>query len=98
MKIWLDDIRPAPCGYIHVRNLKALRALIDSTSDPVVIIEVMSLDHDLGQDEPDGYEIIKWFAENHLNRWPVSVLVHSANPPGAANIKAFDEFVRRRLL
>lgn len=95
MRIWLDDIRPAPDGFIHVRNLAELRELIASSKDT---IEIMSFDHDLGDGEADGYQIAKWLAENHVERWPLEIRVHSANVPGAANIRAFDQFVRNRLL
>ena len=95
MKIWLDDLRPPPKGFFHVRTLLELQTLLASSLD---VIEVMSFDHDLGDGEKDGYQIAKWFAENYLERWPLVTRVHSANPPGAANIRAFDEFVRKRLL
>jgi len=95
MRIWLDDLRSAPCGFIRVRNLAELQVLIDSNQE---VIEVMSFDHDLGDGETDGYGIAKWLAEKHLDRWPLEVRVHSVNPPGAANIRAFDKFVRNHLL
>src|SRR3989344_4221608 len=95
MRIWLDDFRPAPDGFIHVKNLAEFRETIMSNLET---IEVMSFDYDLGNDEPTGYDIIKWFAENHLDRWPLETRVHSANPPGAANIRAYDQFIRRRVL
>lgn len=95
MRIWLDDLRPSPDGFTHIRNLTELRKLIDSNLD---VIEVMSFDHDLGDGEADGYQIAKWLAENHLERWPLEIRVHSANSPGTANIRAFDQFVRNRLL
>ena len=95
MRIWLDDLRPAPDGFTHVKNLRELQKLLASNSD---VIEVMSFDHDLGDGEADGYQIAKWLAENHLERWPLNLRVHSANPPGAANIRAFNEFVHNRLL
>lgn len=95
MRIWLDDLRLAPEGFYHVRNLAELRELMASNPDT---IEIMSFDHDLGDGEADGYQIAKWFAKNHLDRWPLELRVHSANPPGAANIRAFDQFVHNRLL
>lgn len=100
MKVWLDDLRPAPEGFIHVHNLDEFIRLLTDKDER---IEVMSFDHDLGQDESgreelSGYDIIKWLAENYLDRWPTVVRVHSANPVGAENIRCFDEFVRKRLL
>jgi hypothetical protein len=94
VKIWLDDRRPAPAGFVHVINHQEFETLLRSSTE---VIEVMSFDHDLGE-EMDGYRIAKWLAEHHLERWPLEVRVHSDNPPGAANIRAFDAFVRRRLL
>ena len=95
MNIWLDDIRPAPQGFIHVRNLAELESLLNDCNAP---IEIMSFDHDLGDGEPDGYEIIKWLANEWLGRWPGEVRVHSANPVGAKNICLFAENVCRYLL
>ena len=103
MKIWLDDQmsdpespkRWPPEGFIGVRNLAELKELLTRNLEK---IEVMDFDHDLGEDEPSGYDIIKWMTEHHLDRWPREVLVHSANPPGAKNIREHDAFVRRRLL
>ena len=68
--------------------------LVDNSKE----IEEMSFDHDLGENEPTGYDIAKWLAENCLERWPLVVKVHSQNPVGAENIRNFDGFVRRRLL
>lgn len=95
MKIWLDDVRTAPHEFIHVKNIKELKSLLKTNTTE---IEIMSFDHDLGEDTKDGYQIAKWLAENHLDRWPKEIKVHSSNPPGAENIKAFDIFVRNRLL
>ena len=106
MRIWLDDdpkyevggefisTRPAPPGFTHVHNLAELKQLLAERPDE--LIEVMSFDHDLGDGEPDGYEIIKWLVCEHAERYPDEVRVHSANGPCAANIEGHDVFVRRR--
>ncbi|MFA4845738.1 MAG: cyclic-phosphate processing receiver domain-containing protein [Patescibacteria group bacterium] len=95
LNIWIDDLRPAPEGFVHVHTLADLRALLASSDEP---IEVMSFDHDLGDGEPDGYDIIKWIVDHHLDRYPAEIRTHSANPTGAENIAEYDRFVRRRLL
>ncbi len=95
MKIWLDDIRPAPDGFIWAHDLFELAALLETHKDQ---IELMSFDHDLGDGIPDGYMIIKWLAEHYLNRWPETIRVHSANPPGAKNIRCYAEFIYNRVL
>ena len=96
--IWLDDLRPAPGGFTHVRNFRQFKALLEA--EPHKTIAVMHFDHDLGLDEHgqmelDGYAIIKWLAENHLDRYPRVVRVHSDNGPGADNIRTYDRFIRR---
>lgn len=54
MKIWLDDVRPAPTGYEWARDAKSAIRLLDlavKMDDP---IERVSLDHDLGANPSDG--------------------------------------------
>jgi|GEM_PF-1626189 len=100
MKIWLDDQcddqeaprRHPPEGFIGVKNLAELEALLKSNTEP---IEVIDFDHDLGENEPDGYKIARWLAHNYQSRWPREVRVHSTNPCGAQNILAFAERFRK---
>lgn len=104
MKIWLDDQcddpvavkKNTPEGFVGVKSLKELQALLESRLDEP--IEVMSFDHDLATGEPDGYVIIKWMADHCLARWPQEIRVHSQNHIGAENIRCYAENVRRRLL
>lgn len=94
MKIWLDDIRVPLEGFIWVHNQRELEELLRSNAEE---IEVMSFDHDLGDGEMDGYAIIKWLFRVHGDRYPNEVRVHSANPTGAENIRAYDACARRHL-
>lgn len=95
MKIWLDDAREAPSGYIWVKNLEELKKLLEDKLEP---IEIMDFDHDLGMDEkgnlePDGYMIIKWLFESHPKRYPQKINVHSQNPVGKDNILKFHSWI-----
>ena len=58
MKIYLDDIREPPDGWLHVRwPYEALRLL--RTGD----VTEISLDHDLGDDSRGtGYDVLEWIA------------------------------------
>ena len=81
MKLWLDDLRPAPPGWAHVKTAgEAINALQTGT------VEKIALDHDLG--DPDingtGYLVVCWMKENNI--WPEWVRVHSMNPTGAARM------------
>ena len=77
--LWLDDVRPAPAGWTHVRSVNA--AVRELSSGSVVRA---SLDHDLGDyeaDGGDGIKVLDWMAEHDV--WPAEgVTVHSANPVG----------------
>ena len=78
VKLWVDDLRPAPDGWIWS---KTSENTIDTLmlSRPGEIVE-MSLDHDLGGDDTTR-GVVLWLCENP-SYWPAIVLVHSANPVG----------------
>lgn len=80
MKIWVDDVRPAPEGFTHtaVNSSAAISALRES-KERGLPVELMSLDHDLGGDDTTR-PIVLWMCENEF--WPDEVVVHSANPVG----------------
>ena len=92
MKIWIDDIRKAPDGYVHLKTLQEFKTFLTQWNGE---IEILDLDHDLGENEPTGYDIIKWFYTLFPTRFPKKVLCHSSNPPGKENILKFVESVIR---
>lgn len=75
MKVWVDDLRPAPQGWVWVTTSTAAIELLSQGRD----IEVMSLDHDLGGEDTTR-PIVLWMCEHQV--WPAEVVVHSANPVG----------------
>lgn len=87
MKIWVDDIRPAPNGYETVRSVNEAISLITGAEEAGTEIELLDLDHDLGDYYPDGGDAIKlldWLAERETF-YPVKI--HTANPVGRANME-----------
>lgn len=80
MKLWMDDLRPAPDGWTGARSVNEAIALMRTGE-----VTHASLDHDLGDyahDGGDGWRLVDWMAEN--DAWPVVELsVHSMNPVGA---------------
>lgn len=87
IRLWLDDVRPMPPGYTHhVKTLQeALQALFTGH------VEHISFDHDLGlPNEETGYSVALWIEGGAKSgRFPrMTWEVHSANPVGAARIKA----------
>lgn len=85
MKLWLDDIRPCPDGYVNARSVKEAIAILEKET-----CEYASLDHDLGdyaEDGGDGYKLVLWMAEH--GRWPTKgIRIHSANAPGMRRMPA----------
>jgi hypothetical protein len=95
MKIWLDDIRPAPPGWEWAKSYEQGVALFKANQ-----IEAASLDHDLGyilhpdDDDmrvypaealaPTGYDFAMFLMAENL--WPASLAVHSSNPVGVRNM------------
>jgi hypothetical protein len=86
LRLWLDDIRPAPEGWLHVKT--AREAIAELRKGQVTTI---SLDHDLGDDVVfgTGYDVAKFIEEaayhNTLPR--LQWKVHSGNSVGARNMR-----------
>jgi hypothetical protein len=78
MKIYLDDLRPTPQGWIRTYTAKETINLLKTGT-----IEEISLDHDLGDEETQGtgYDVILWLEEQIFldNIKPPLIKVHSAN-------------------
>lgn len=87
MKLWVDDLRPVPEGYMGARSVNEAIALITEAESKGMEIEVLDLDHDLGDFAADGGDAIKlldWLAERETF-YPVEI--HTANPVGRANME-----------
>lgn len=92
MRLWLDDIRSTPEGWVRAYSVNQAKELIRAAGDD---FEFASLDHDLGEFEPDGgdgYRLTYWMLEefhNGVNYFPrLGIRVHSANLTGARRMLA----------
>ncbi len=77
MKVYLDDERTEPEGWIRVYWPEEAIELLKSGK-----VEEISLDHDLGDDEHGtGYDVVVWIEEAVITRGfnPPKMKVHSAN-------------------
>lgn len=97
MKLWIDDIRPAPEGYTHIRTANCAMKYISMHPND---IEIVSLDHDAGDfggvaNGGDYIEILKELERlTHIRGMDFSNIkfrLHSANPVGVANMRAIIE-------
>ena len=93
MKLYLDDEREAPEGWVRVRWPEEAIELLKTGQ-----VTDLSLDHDLGDDERGtGYDVVLWIEEAVATGGfvPPRIVVHSANPPARAKMEAGVERIRR---
>ena len=96
MRLWIDDVRPAPEGYIWAKTvLKAewwimnYEATYRATADKKYKVELIDIDHDAGEFGPPDYiKLLDWLEETGRN-YPIRI--HSMNPVGVANMRAIIE-------
>lgn len=95
MKLWIDDVRPAPDGYIWVKSVDETKWCIETAEDVANIfptkdlpIELIDLDHDAGDYARYGGDYIRlldWLEETGRN-YPIRI--HSQNVVGVQNMRA----------
>ena len=98
MKLWIDDVRPAPEGYIVCKTVNSAKKMIeiygswvDFDNNIVDCIELIDIDHDAGDYVRFGGDYIKlldWLEETGRD-YPIHI--HSMNPVGVANMRAIIE-------
>lgn len=94
MRLWIDDVRPAPDGYVWCRSVNEAKYCItrsrntDRNHKKCEPIELIDIDHDAGDYAVDGGDYIKlldWLEEYEIS-YPIHI--HSMNPVGVANMRA----------
>ncbi len=94
MKVFLDDERTAPDGWVQVRWPEEAIALLKGGE-----VEALSLDHDLGDDERGtGYTVLLWLEDQvlvHGMRPPKEISVHSANTSARQKMEAAIQAIRK---
>lgn len=91
MKIWVDDIRPAPEGWCQAYSVNAAKEMILANYPD---IDGISLDHDssiYNQFGGDYINILKWLEEEEhkANKKIVTfpIHIHSMNSVGVQNMR-----------
>ena len=89
-KIWVDDIRPAPEGYLWVRSTHEAIVTICQMTMPngTHNIEILNMDHDAGDyawNGGDYIQILNWMEEHHIDDIPIKI--HTQNPVGRENMR-----------
>ncbi|MFK7678738.1 cyclic-phosphate processing receiver domain-containing protein [Bacillus sp. Wb] len=84
INLYVDDLRDCPEGFTIARTYEeAIKYLTDYD------VEILSLDHDLGEDEnkqllPTGYDLVKYICEHGLRA--DRIYLHTDNPVGRGNM------------
>jgi hypothetical protein len=91
MKLWIDDIRPAPGDCFHewvwCRSVNLAKLVIESSEEAGKVIELIDIDHDAGEYAARGGDYIKlldWLEETGRS-YPIRI--HSQNPVGVENMR-----------
>ena len=102
MKLWIDDVRPAPDDYVWVKTVNDAKERIVFCEDPLPLytqnnrryecpaieIELIDIDHDAGEYAQYGGDYIRLldWLEETGRNYPIRI--HSMNPVGVANMRA----------
>jgi hypothetical protein len=92
MRLWIDDLREAPEGYIWCKSVNDTKILISlCVLFKAEDIELIDIDHDAGDYAHDGGDYIKlldWLEETGRS-YPIHI--HSQNPVGVENMRRIIE-------
>lgn len=95
VRVWLDDERPGPPGWITVRWPQEGINWLQTNK-----VTHISLDHDLGDDaRGTGYDVIVWI-EREMRRTgfrPPNIVIHSANPAARERMAAGVAAIERHI-
>ena len=92
MRLWVDDVRPAPDGYAWARSVnEAEIAILIHTTYRLTDKIIIDLDHDAGDYARDGGDYIKlldWLEAKNIVNDTFTFHIHSMNPVGVQNMRA----------
>ncbi len=94
MKVYLDDERETPEGWVRVYWPDEAIELLEAGG-----VTQISLDHDLGDDERGtGYDVLLWLEEQVVvnGMTPPKIRVHSANSSAREKMEAAIASIAKR--
>ena len=91
IKMWIDDVRPAPEGYVRYRTVNNAIYAIEYYEQKGELIELINTDYDAGIFTRDGGDyicLLDWLEATGRN-YPIRI--HSQSPVGVANMRRIIE-------
>lgn len=79
MKLWIDDIRPAPDGFIWCKSINQAKAAITAYEHQYSCDNILI---DLDNDAADYFKILDWLEEKNIVDTGYFFKIHSKNPVG----------------
>jgi len=93
MKIFLDDVRTTPDGWVRCYYPKEVITLLKNHR-----VTEISLDHDLGYTTETGYDVLLWIEEQVvLNSYkPPKIYIHSDNASAIQKMRLAVQSIEKR--
>lgn len=97
MKVYLDDVRPTPEGWVRCYWPEEVINILKSQQ-----VSHLSLDHDLGDienDQRNGYAVLLWIEEQVVTNGftpPPVITVHSDNSSARIKMEAAIQSIYRQ--
>ena len=90
MKLWIDDVQPAPSKeYLRIKTVHMAKQVIEQIEEDFniyhchgAVIELIDIGHD---DSGDYIKLLDWLEETGRD---YSIRIHSQNPVGVQNMRA----------
>lgn len=79
MKLWIDDIRPAPDEFIWCKSVNQAKAAITAYEHQYSCDNILI---DLDNDAADYFKILDWLEEKNIVDTGYFFKIHSKNPVG----------------
>ena len=103
MKLWVDDVRPAPYGYKWIKSVNKAKDFIEGIEEifgnvdcyclnaagekEKIYIELIDIDHDAGEYANDGGDYIALLNWLEETGHNYPIRIHSMNPVGKENMR-----------
>lgn len=84
MKLWIDDIRPAPDGFIWCKSVNQAKAAITAYEHQYSCDNILI---DLDNDAADYFKILDWLEEKNIVDTGYFFKIHSKNPVGVMKME-----------